>query len=95
MQESHPEELTRRDAELIGKLRKEYFTDEAKMGSRREELRSQGEKVLPAIRLTGQEMLARASVILFTLTTETDHRIRKALRDELSSLAYALSDLPR
>lgn len=91
MQMSHPEELTKEQSALIGKLRREYFTDEAKMRHRREELRVQGEKVEAAVPMTMEEMLARGAVILSTLTTEPDGRIRKALRAELVSLSYALS----
>jgi len=45
MQTSYPNDMTPEQAALVGKLRREYFTDEAKMGHRREELRVQGEKV--------------------------------------------------
>lgn len=91
MQESYPQELTKGQAELLGKLRREYFTDEAKMGRRREELRVQGEKVEPAVKMTVDELMVRGQAILLQLSTEGDPRIRKALREELTSLAYALS----
>jgi len=91
MQESYPQELTKGQAELIGKLRREYFTDEAKMGRRREELRVQGEKVEPAVKMTVDELMVRGQAILLQLSTEDDPRVRKSLREELTSLAYALS----
>jgi hypothetical protein len=91
MQESYPQEMTRSQAEMMGKLRREYFTDEAKMGRRREELRVQGEKVEPPVKLTTDELLVRGQAILLQLSTEPDSRARKAFREELTSLAYALS----
>ncbi|HEY5566017.1 MAG TPA: hypothetical protein VIM81_02065 [Gammaproteobacteria bacterium] len=84
--------MTRAGAELAGKLRREYFTDEAKMGHRREQLRVQGEKVEPPVKLTAHELHVRGIAILTQLMTEPDGRLRKALRAELTSLAYALSD---
>lgn len=95
MQESRPQDMTREQASILGKLRREYFTDEATMGRRREELRAQGEKVEPAVRMTTDEMMVRGQAILLALSTEADSRVRKALRAELSSLAYALSDVAR
>lgn len=91
MQESYPQELTREQAGLVGKLRREYFTDESKMRHRREELRVQGEKVEPAVQMTPDELMQRGQVILLQLSTEPDDRVRKMLRAELVSLAYALS----
>ena len=92
MQESHPVELTKEQAATIGKLRREYFTKPHKMMRRREELRTQGEKVEPAIPMTDPEMLARGSAILLELTQPgTSRAVRKALRAELISLSYALS----
>lgn len=95
MQQSHPEGMTPEESALIGKLRREYFTDETKMRHRREQLRVQGEKVEPAVPMTTEEMLTRGNVILISLTTIKDGRVRAALRAELTSLAYALSDAPR
>jgi hypothetical protein len=91
MQESYPQELTRDQAAIVGKLRREYFTSEAVMGRRREELRVQGEKVEPPVKLTVDELMVRGQAILLQLSTEADDRVRKALRAELTSLAYALS----
>lgn len=91
MQESYPQELTREQASILGKLRREYFTSEAQMGRRREELRVQGEKVEPAVKMTPHELHVRGVAIITQLATEPDSRVRKALREELTSLAYALS----
>jgi hypothetical protein len=91
MQESYPQEITKGQAELIGKLRREYFANEAQMGRRREELRVQGEKVELAVKMTIPELLVRGEAILAQLATELDSRVRKALREELTSLAYTLS----
>jgi hypothetical protein len=91
MQESYPQEMTKGQAELIGKLRREYFTSEAQMGRRREELRVQGERVEPPVKMTVDELMVRGQAILLQLSVEADSRVRKALREELTSLAYALS----
>lgn len=91
MQQSYPEGMTPESAALVGKLRREYFTDEARMGHRREELRVQGEKVEPPVKLTADELMVRGQAILLSLSVEADSRVRKALREELTSLAYALS----
>lgn len=91
MQQSYPEGMTAGQAALIGKLRREYFTSEAEMGRRREELRVQGEKVEPPVKMTVDELMVRGQAILLQLSTESDPRVRKALRAELTSLAYALS----
>jgi hypothetical protein len=91
MQESYPKDMTSAQAELVGKLRREYFTDEAQMGTRRDQLRAQGEVVTPPVRKTVEELLARGNAILAQLSTEPDRGVRKALRNELTSLAYALS----
>lgn len=92
MQESFPSDMTRAGAAVVGKLRREYFTNEGKMGRRREELRVKGETVEPPVRLTADELMQRGQAILLQLSVETDGRVRKALRAELTSLAYALSD---
>lgn len=92
MQESYPSEMTKVQASMVGKLQREYFTNDVKMRFRREELRAQGQKVEPAVKMTVEQMLARGAVILLALTTEKDFRVRKAFRAELYSLAYALSD---
>ena len=91
MQQSYPEGMTPEQSALIGKLRREYFTNEAQMGRRREELRVQGEKVDPPVKMTVDELMVRGQAILLQLSTEADPRVRRALRDELTSLAYALS----
>jgi hypothetical protein len=91
MQQSYPENMTPEQAQILGKLRREYFTDDATMGRRREELRVQGEKVEPAVKMTTDELMVRGQAILLQLSTEADPRVRRALRDELTSLAYALS----
>jgi hypothetical protein len=83
--------MTAAQAELVGKLRREYFTDEAAMGKRRDQLRAQGEVVTPPVRKTVAELLERGNAILTQLSAEPDRGVRKALRNELTSLAYALS----
>lgn len=94
MQQSHPEGMTAEESALVGKLRREYFVDETVMRHRREELRVQGEKVEPPVPMTVQEMCDRGVAILSQLATEPDDRVRKALRTELTSLAYVLSARP-
>jgi hypothetical protein len=91
MQESYPAHMTLENAEKLGKLRREYFTDEAQMGKRRDQLRAQGEVVTPPVRKTVAELLERGNAILAQLSTEPEKNVRKALRNELTSLAYALS----
>lgn len=91
MQQSYPADMTPEQSALVGKLRREYFTSEAQMGRRREELRVQGEKVEPPVKMTMDELMARGQAILLQLSTDADDRVRKALRAELTSLAYALS----
>ena len=91
MQESYPQDMPKGIAEKFGKVRREYFTNEAQMGRRREELRVQGEKVEPPVKMTTDELMVRGQAILLQLSTDADPRIRKALREELTSLAYALS----
>ncbi len=91
MQQSYPENMTPESAALVGKLRREYFTAEARMGRRREKLRTQGEKVEQPVKMTIDELMIRGQAILLGLTVERDSRVRKALREELTSLAYALS----
>lgn len=91
MQEYHPADMTRAAAEIAGKLRREYFTDEAVMGKRRDQLRAQGQHVAPPVRKTVAELTERGTAILAQLPTEPDKNVRKSLRAELTSLAYALS----
>lgn len=91
MQESHPALMTLENAEKLGKLRREYFNDEATMGRRRDQLRARGEIVTPPVRMTTEELIDRGNAILRQLATEDDKDRRKSLRNELTSLAYALS----
>ena len=91
MQQSHPSEMTLAQAEMVGKLRREYFTDDGVMGKRRDQLRAHGEVVAPPVRKSVAELIERGNAILVSLSTEQDKRRRKSLRAELTSLAYALS----